>query len=351
MTALVAGLASIAIVGGVSQSLAANSTTITDPVGDAASPAGDISRVTIANDDSGVLTAEIQLAAGVAPDCCTYWIHLDADENASTGGNFGGVPGSGYEYAVWSGYEQPLGRPPTRLLCGLSRWNGTRWQIVASSVSCTFVDASGTARTEFTADQRVARIVFRISRNELGGATGVNLVAESNAAGPGTTGIPRDFAPAAPCNYKIHVGAGTPPRAANACGPPPPAQPPPPPPSGAASLPPPQTFVDTFRRRGETETHAVPLTAASKSVQLVVRWPNRRAGFDVAGFRLTGSSRSGARDLTASLRLKISRKRTGTSVNVRVTRLKPGTLRFRVVAKKLPGPTKVTTRVVQSRRG
>jgi hypothetical protein len=50
-------------------------------------------------------------------------------------------------------------------------------------------------------------------------------------------------------------------------------------------------------------------------------------------------------------RLQITRRRTARSLDVRIKRLKPGKLRFRIVAKRLDGRTRVTAKIRQSRRG
>jgi len=89
----------------------------------------------------------------------------------------------------------------------------------------------------------------------------------------------------------------------------------------------------------------VPILGSTRAVIVRVTWPKKpRAVFDLVQIRLRSRS-------VASLeaprpgKLKITKTRASTSVTVRVTKLKPGTLRFGVKAKKLTGPTTATVRM------
>lgn len=139
-----------------------------------------------------------------------------------------------------------------------------------------------------------------------------------------------------------------------------PAQPPPPPPPPAAQAPPPvpgppaaptRTVTETFTRSGETESGSVPISPTAKTAQIALTWPEG-SSFDVTGITLV--PRAPGRTLASAerrrTRLKISKRRTATSLDVRVKRLKPGRLRYRIVARRVDGRTRVTARIRQSKR-
>ena len=121
---------------------------------------------------------------------------------------------------------------------------------------------------------------------------------------------------------------------------------------GGGSPPPPpvQTFTDTFTAPGQAKPHAVTIPAATKTVDLTIRWPKAGDAFDAAGFVVVRGgkivARSPALFQAEPRKLKITKlKITKTSVTIRVSRLVAGKLKFKVVAKKVSGTTKVTTRV------
>ena len=120
--------------------------------------------------------------------------------------------------------------------------------------------------------------------------------------------------------------------------------------SGAPPPPPAQTFTDTFTAPGQAKPHAVTIPAAAKTVDLTIRWPKAGDAFDAAGFVVVRGGKVVARGPAAyeaePRKLKITKlKITKTSVTIRVSRLVAGKLKFKVVAKKVSGTTKVTTRV------
>jgi len=114
------------------------------------------------------------------------------------------------------------------------------------------------------------------------------------------------------------------------------------------------TFTDVYDEdeEGEAEPHAVPVTPQIEMVQLKVSWTDSRDRFDVAGIQIVSNGEVVARgpQSTAKLKpgkLKITRARKATSVTIGITKLKPGKLQFKVVAKNVTKRTKVSTRVTQ----
>jgi hypothetical protein len=80
-------------------------------------------------------------------------------------------------------------------------------------------------------------------------------------------------------------------------------------------------------------------------------WPESSSSFDVVGIRLVGGGRS--LSYAGKLKpgkLKITKIRKKRSLDVRVRNLHRGTLKFKIVAKKLDIPTRVVAKVRQSKR-
>lgn len=122
-----------------------------------------------------------------------------------------------------------------------------------------------------------------------------------------------------------------------------------------AEVPAPKVFADSFSVAGQAAAHSVVLAKAAKRVVVACRWTNRHHRFVLAGFKIVRDGKVVARGLSAAGRLKpgrlkISQSQTATSITAGVTRLKPGTLKFRVVAKKVGGRATATTRVTQKLR-
>ncbi len=119
-----------------------------------------------------------------------------------------------------------------------------------------------------------------------------------------------------------------------------------------APPPPPREFTDSFSRPAEERTHSVPLVAGVSTVEVTVRWQSPRDAFAVQGLEIVQGGKVVAREIqqTTPSKLKITRRRTATSLVIKVDKLKPGALRFRVVAGKIGKATKVVTRVTQRRR-
>jgi hypothetical protein len=89
---------------------------------------------------------------------------------------------------------------------------------------------------------------------------------------------------------------------------------------------------------------AVPIPEETQAATITVRWKRQTDRFDVTGITELQRTAAAAAKLKPG-KLRISAKRTPTSVTLRVSNLEPGTLRFAIVAKKLAGPTTVTTSV------
>ncbi len=109
----------------------------------------------------------------------------------------------------------------------------------------------------------------------------------------------------------------------------------------------PSTFTDTFAAAGQTKPHAVKISAATPVSVITVKWTDRRDRFDLSGIqnvRRTTAARPAAEEQTPE-KLKITRQRTATSLTVRIEKLKPGSLKFKVVAKAVRAPARVVTRV------
>jgi len=115
----------------------------------------------------------------------------------------------------------------------------------------------------------------------------------------------------------------------------------------------PPTFTDTFAAAGQTKPHAVKITAATPVAEITIRWTDRRDRFDLSAVQNIRRTSFAARPSTAEQtpeKLKITRRRTATSLTVRVEKLKPGTLKFKVVARALRARTRVVTRVSRRAR-
>jgi hypothetical protein len=136
-----------------------------------------------------------------------------------------------------------------------------------------------------------------------------------------------------------------------------PPPPPPPPPAPLSPIPgpaaaPTRTVTETFTRTGEAESGSVAISPTAKTAQIALTWGDRDSSFDITGVQLVPRSPTFASaDGVQRPRLKITKRRTATSLDVRIKRLQAGKLRFRIVAKRLDGRTRVTAKIRQSRRG
>ena len=106
-------------------------------------------------------------------------------------------------------------------------------------------------------------------------------------------------------------------------------------------------------RSGEAELGSVAISPKAQTAQLALTWPDKDSSFDVIGVQLLPRSPLGTFASVESVqrpRLVITKRRTGRSLDVRIKRLRAGKLRFRIVARRLDGRTRVTARIRQSRR-
>ena len=110
-------------------------------------------------------------------------------------------------------------------------------------------------------------------------------------------------------------------------------------------------MTETFTQPGETETESVPVAPTAETVQVALTWPDADSTFDVTGVRLLAPARSlGLYDPTARSRLRITKRRTPRSLDVRIKNVARGRLVFKIVAKRLDGRTRVRATIRQSKR-
>jgi hypothetical protein len=113
-----------------------------------------------------------------------------------------------------------------------------------------------------------------------------------------------------------------------------------------------RTITETFKRSGETEAEAVAISPKAQTAQIALTWPTG-SSFDVTAVQLVPRSSLRAfasADDAQRPRLVITRRRTARSLDVRIKRLRAGKLRFRIVARRLAGRTRITAKIRQSRR-
>jgi hypothetical protein len=136
--------------------------------------------------------------------------------------------------------------------------------------------------------------------------------------------------------------------------PPPPPEPPPPPPPAPIQGPaaaPTQTVSETFTDSGQSEPETATISSSAKTAQIALTWPDNGSSFDATGFRLLLKGQASARVLSAVYKkLKISKRRRANSLDVRIKRLKPGKLKFRIVARDVVQRTRVRVKIRQSKR-
>ena len=119
----------------------------------------------------------------------------------------------------------------------------------------------------------------------------------------------------------------------------------------------PQTVAESFTEPGQTEPEAVAIAPTAETAQVVATWTDPNASLDLTNFQLVENGKvvASGRSLSAAGRkkrahLKIIKKRRTLSIEARVTNLRRGKLRFKVVAKKMPKAMKVQVVVRQSKK-
>ncbi len=117
-------------------------------------------------------------------------------------------------------------------------------------------------------------------------------------------------------------------------------------------LPPPRTIVNTIGRQGQAIAHALTVRRGTSFFDFDVSWADATAAIDLTSLRIIRRGkvvrRSGAAGTAArrkSPRLRVTRRRGSRFVTVRVSRLVPGRLAFKLKASRLSAPMKVTTQV------
>ncbi len=105
-------------------------------------------------------------------------------------------------------------------------------------------------------------------------------------------------------------------------------------------------MVEKFTQPGQAEPETVAVAPSAETVQVALTWPEPSSSFDVTGIKLV----SGGRVLAQSEKLKITKKRTKRSLDVRIKNVKRGKLKFKIVAKKVGKSTKVVAKIRQSKR-
>ena len=106
------------------------------------------------------------------------------------------------------------------------------------------------------------------------------------------------------------------------------------------------TVAETFTAAGTSEPETVTLSSKAETVQIALTWSNSSSSFDATGFTLT----SGSRTLAISEKLRITKKRSAKWLDVRIKGVHAGKLKFRIVARRLHGRTRVVAKIRQSKR-
>lgn len=112
-----------------------------------------------------------------------------------------------------------------------------------------------------------------------------------------------------------------------------------------------QTFTDVFSLAGQSKSHSTRISARRKSVDLVLSWTSPLDVFTIGSIRLRTSN--GTIASISRRHLKIKRVAGKTFLNVHVSGLKRGKLRFKLHAKTLgsgAGGVTLTTQATQNRR-
>jgi Domain of unknown function DUF11 len=107
-----------------------------------------------------------------------------------------------------------------------------------------------------------------------------------------------------------------------------------------------KTVAETFTAAGTSEPETVTVSSKAETVQVALTWSNSSSSFDATGFTLT----SGSRTLAISEKLRITKKRSAKWLDVRIKGVHAGKLKFRIVARRVHGRTRVVAKIRQSKR-
>ncbi len=114
----------------------------------------------------------------------------------------------------------------------------------------------------------------------------------------------------------------------------------------------PKRFTDHLKS-GQSKPHSVPVTRATKSVQIALTWVSPLDTFTIYGVRLVNKHGKTIAKAARVKRLKVKTIRSSTFILVKVSKLRKGRLHFRVKATKIGSPVPsvtLTTQVTQAAR-
>jgi hypothetical protein len=114
---------------------------------------------------------------------------------------------------------------------------------------------------------------------------------------------------------------------------------------------PPRQFTDTLGE-GQSKPHSVAIGAATKTVQITLTWTSPSDKFKLTGLRLVGKNGLVAVASRKPSKLKVTKTTSSTFTILKVSKLRKGTLRFKVKGVKVDSGSKarLTTQVGQSSR-
>lgn len=114
---------------------------------------------------------------------------------------------------------------------------------------------------------------------------------------------------------------------------------------------PPRQFTDTLGE-GQSKPHSAAIGAATKTVQITLTWTSPLDKFKLTGLRLAGKNGLVAVASRKPGKLKVTQTISSTFTIVKVSKLRKGTLRFKVKGAKVDSASKatLTTQVGQSSR-
>jgi hypothetical protein len=133
---------------------------------------------------------------------------------------------------------------------------------------------------------------------------------------------------------------------------PPKTEPPAPAPGPVAGPPaaPTTTVTETFTKAGTAEPETVNISPTAETVQVALTWANGNSSFDAVGFTLTSGARTLAVFPSSSEKLRVTKKHGAKWLDVRIKGLHKGKLKFKIVAKRVHGRTRVVAKIRQSKR-
>ena len=112
---------------------------------------------------------------------------------------------------------------------------------------------------------------------------------------------------------------------------------------------PPRQFTDTLSN-GQSKLHTITVGAATKTLQITLTWASPLDKFKLSGLRLVGKNGLIAVASRSPGTLKVTKTTSSTFTIVKISKLRKGTLRFKVKAAKVGSAAKatLTTQVGQS---